>query len=82
MVDFNEQDVERFAQSISLTDREREALALMVTTEDENQKMADKLGISRRTLQRHIAQVYEKAGVQSRIGLYKAVATHASGREA
>lgn len=80
VVDFDRQDVDRFAQGIGLTDREREVLVLMVTTEDENQKMADDLGISRRTLQRHIAQVYEKAGVQSRIGLYKAVAAHASGR--
>ena len=53
----------------------------MVTTEDENQKMADDLGISRRTLQRHIAQVYEKAGVQSRIGLYRAVAAHLANRK-
>ena len=73
IVDLDEQDIARYAQSIGLTDREREVLILMVTTEDENQKMADDLGISRRTLQRHIAQVYEKAHVQSRIGLYQSV---------
>ena len=61
-----------------LTDREREVLSLMVTTEDENQKMANDLDISRRTLQRHIAHVYEKAGVQSRIGLYKVVVAYAA----
>ena len=76
IVDFDEQDIMQFAQSIGLTEREREVLVLMVTTEDENQKMADSLCISRRTLQRHIAQVYEKAGVQSRIGLYRSVAAY------
>lgn len=76
--DFGIQDIEEFAQSMGLTDREREVLALMVTTEDENQKMANDLGISRRTLQRHIAQVYEKTGVQSRIGLYKALVAYAA----
>ena len=81
IVDFDEHDVEQFAQSIGLTSRELEVLCLMVTTEDENQKMADDLGISRRTLQRHIAQVYEKAGVQSRIGLYRAVAAHLANRK-
>lgn len=81
IVDFDEQDIERFAQSMGLTDRECAVLALMVTTEDENQKMADDLGISRRTLQRHIAQIYEKAGVQSRIGLYKSLTSFAASRQ-
>lgn len=76
VVDFNQQDVEQFAQEVGLTDRERDVLALMVTTEDENQKMANDLNISRRTLQRHIAHIYEKAGVQSRIGLYKSVSAY------
>ncbi len=81
IADFDEQDIEWFAQSVGLTDRERDVLGLMVTTEDENQKMADDLGISRRTLQRHIAQIYEKAGVQSRIGLYKSVAEYTASRQ-
>ena len=81
IVDFDDQDIRQYSQVIGLTDRECEVLALMVTTEDENQKMANDLGISRRTLQRHIAQVYEKAGVQSRIGLYKSVAAHAAGKK-
>jgi DNA-binding CsgD family transcriptional regulator len=79
-VAFDEQDVEHFAHDRGLTDRECEVLLLMVTTEDENQKMASDLGISRRTLQRHIAQVYEKAGVESRIGLYKAVVAYKASR--
>ena len=76
--DFDERNLEQFAQELGLTDREREVLSLMVTTEDENQKMANDLDISRRTLQRHIAHVYEKAGVQSRIGLYKVVVAYAA----
>lgn len=77
VVEFGADDIERFAGSIGLTDRERDVLVLLVTTEDENQKIASDLGISRRTLQRHVAQVYEKAGVQSRIGLYMSLAAHA-----
>lgn len=68
------EDIDRYAQAIGLTARETEVLALLVTTEDTNDKMAGDLGISRRTLQRHIAHVYDKAGVQSRIGLHKALA--------
>lgn len=75
---FNDKDIERYAQSIGLTTRESEVLSLLVTTEDKNDKMANDLGISRRTLQRHIANVYDKAGAQSRIGLYQALATHVS----
>ena len=77
-IEFDVRDIERYAEDICLTDREREVLVLMVTTEDENQKMANDLGISRRTLQRHIAQVYDKAGVQSRIGLYKSLVAYAA----
>ncbi len=75
--EFDAGDIERFGDEIDLTDRERDVLVLLVTTEDENQKIASELGISRRTLQRHVAQVYEKAGVQSRIGLYMSLASHA-----
>ena len=74
----SDEDVRHYARDLGLTDRESEVLALLVTTEDTNDKMANDLGISRRTLQRHIASVYNKADVQSRIGLYKALATHAA----
>lgn len=80
IVNFDEQDIEQFAQDMGLTDRERDVLALMITTEDENQTIANDLNISRRTLQRHLAHVYEKAGVQSRIGLYKSVSAYAARR--
>ena len=77
-IKLSDEDVRHYARDLGLTDRESEVLALLVTTEDTNDKMANDLGISRRTLQRHIASVYNKADVQSRIGLYKALATHAA----
>ena len=78
--DFDSNDIERFAQDMGLTPREHEILVLLVTTEDENQKIANDLDISRRTLQRHIARIYEKAAVESRIGLYRAVSAYAAAR--
>lgn len=75
-VELDDEDVENYARHLHLTEREAQVLVLLVTTEDKNDKMANDLGISRRTLQRHIANVYNKAGVQSRIGLYQALATH------
>lgn len=75
----SERDLDRYAQSIGLTGREAQVLVLLVATEDKNDKMANDLGISRRTLQRHIANIYDKAGVQSRIGLFQAVAAYVAG---
>lgn len=74
---FDEAVIARYARQIGLTARESEVLSLLVTTEDTNDKMASDLGISRRTLQRHIASVYDKADVQSRIGLHKALTARA-----
>lgn len=53
----------------SLTPREREVFTLLVTTEDKNQDIADRLYISRRQLQNHIASIYEKTGANNRAGL-------------
>lgn len=58
-----------FAHERGLTEREGEVLALLVLTEDKNQLIADKLGISRRRLQTHISHIYEKTGATSRAGL-------------
>lgn len=66
---FREERFERFFEQYSLTDREREVFRLFVTTEEENQFIADTLGISRRVLQRHIAAIYEKTGTCTRVGL-------------
>ena len=43
----------------------------LVNSEESIQEIADGLYLSRRTCQRHIAAIYEKAGVKSRMGLYQ-----------
>ncbi|MCR4785384.1 MAG: helix-turn-helix transcriptional regulator [Lachnospiraceae bacterium] len=64
-----EERVGLFAGKYSLTPREREVFTLLVTTEDKNQDIADRLYISRRQLQNHIASIYEKTGANNRAGL-------------
>lgn len=66
-----EQLMQRFAESFSLTPRETEVLERLLSTEDGVQEIADSLFISRRVLQRYIASVYEKTGTKSRIGLFQ-----------
>ena len=62
---------ERFSQTYGFTQREIEVLDLLVNTEKNIQEIAETLYISRRTCQRHITAIYEKAGVKSRMGLYQ-----------
>lgn len=62
---------ERFSQAYGFTQREIEVLDLLVNTEKNIQEIAETLYISRRTCQRHITAIYEKAGVKSRMGLYQ-----------
>ena len=52
-----------------LTPREKEVFYQLVFTEDSIQEIADKLYISKRTLERHISSIYEKTGMKSRVGL-------------
>ena len=52
-----------------MTERESEVISLLLTSEESGQEMAEKLFISRRMLQRHIASIYEKTGVKTRTGL-------------
>lgn len=66
---FEEEHFERFFNQYDLTDRERDVFRLYITTEQENQIIAERLGISRRVLQRHIATIYEKTGTHTRVGL-------------
>ena len=49
----------------SLTPREAEVLALVVAGQS-NRKIAEGLVLSERTVARHIANIYEKAGVHGR----------------
>jgi DNA-binding NarL/FixJ family response regulator len=50
----------------SLSTREREVLQLL-TEGDDNQKIAEMLGISINTVEKHLKNVYEKLGATSRI---------------
>lgn len=59
----------RFCEKYGLTERESEVISLLLTSEESGQEMAEKLFISRRMLQRHIASIYEKTGVKTRTGL-------------
>ena len=58
-----------FSEKYGLTEREKEVLERLLTTEETGQEMAEALCISRRVLQRHIASLYEKTGTKTRMGL-------------
>lgn len=60
-------------EKYNLTEREKEVYDLLVNSEMGVQEMADKLFISRRTLQRHISSIYQKADVSSRAGLIQKI---------
>lgn len=57
----------RRAASIELTEREIEVLRL-VAREQTNPSIARALGISPKTVERHVTHIYQKAGVSSRAG--------------
>lgn len=57
----------RGAPSIALTDREAEVLRL-VAREQTNPAIAASLGISAKTVERHVTHDYQKIGVSSRSG--------------
>lgn len=59
------------SELFGLTSREIEVFDKLVNSEETVQEIADSLYLSRRTCQRYIASVYEKAGVKSRMGLYQ-----------
>ena len=69
-IDDNER-LQTFSEEFSLTSRETEVFALLVNTEDSIQAIAESLYVSRRTLERHISNIYEKTGVKSRVGLIR-----------
>ncbi len=61
--------LQKLSGKFSLTPRETEVLGLLVNTEDGLQAIADRLYVSRRTLERYVSAIYEKTGAKSRIGL-------------
>ncbi len=60
---------DEFSARHDLTSREREVLELVVDTEMPLKQIAAKMDISTRMLQRYLSTLYEKTGVQSRVGL-------------
>lgn len=60
-----------YAEKIGLTAREGEVYTALLTTDLGVQEIADGLFVSRRVAQRHISAIYEKAGVTTRVGLYR-----------
>ena len=53
----------------NLTPREREVLNLLISSDDKLQEIADKLSISKRTLERYVTSIYKKTNTTSRVGL-------------
>lgn len=60
-----------YAEKIGLTAREGEVYQALLTTDLGVQEIADGLFVSRRVVQRHISAIYKKAGVTTRVGLYR-----------
>ena len=61
--------LQKLSEQFSLTPREAEVFGLLVNTDDSLQIIADRLYVSRRTLERYVSALYEKTGAKSRIGL-------------
>lgn len=61
--------LQKLSEQFSLTPRESEVFGLLVNTDDSLQIIADRLYVSRRTLERYVSALYEKTGAKSRIGL-------------
>ena len=75
----NQERYEEFCNYYHFTEKEKESLVLLISTEDTVQKIADDMGISRRVLQRHISSMYEKTETQTRVGLLMAYAKYLEG---
>ena len=66
-----QQRLELYAQHCSLTPRETEVLVKLLTTDDDLQRIADSLYISRRMVQRYVSSIYEKTETKTRLGLFQ-----------
>lgn len=65
----------------SLTSREREVLELL-TNGESNRELAQRLGVSPRTIQKHLQRIYAKLGVKRRMAAVFAVRRNAHGDSA
>ena len=63
--------IKRYSKHYLFTPRESEVFRKLITTENGVQEIADSLYISRRVLQRYIADIYEKTSTKTRIGLFQ-----------
>lgn len=59
----------QFSDHFALTDREKEVLKVLLTSDKGMQELADRLYISRTMLYRHVASLNEKTSTKSRISL-------------
>lgn len=59
----------QFSDHFALTDREKEVLKILLTSDENMQELADQLYISRTMLYRHVASLNEKTSTKSRISL-------------
>ena len=59
----------QFCDHFALTDREKEVLKVLLTSDKGMQELADRLYISRTMLYRHVASLNEKTSTKSRISL-------------
>ena len=66
-----EQRLKLYAEHCALTPRETEVLEMLLTTDDDLQRIADSLYISRRMVQRYVSSIYEKTETKTRLGLFK-----------
>lgn len=66
-----EEALDTYIEKLGLTAREAEVCGLLLSTDLGVQEIADEIFISRRVAQRHIAAIYGKAGVTTRLGLYR-----------
>lgn len=64
-----EKRLAHFAALSNLTDKEREVLALAITSDITAKRIAERLYISERVCQRYLTSIYEKTGSSSRIDL-------------
>lgn len=60
---------QQFSDHFSLTDREKEVLKVLLTSDENMQELANQLYISRTMLYRHVASLNEKTSTKSRISL-------------
>ena len=64
-----EEIMQKFCERFVLTQREGEVLEAILHSEENAQKIAEELNLSRAALYRHISSINEKTGTGSRIGL-------------